>query len=121
MQNLINLTPHAISVYGPDGVIDIPPSGQLCRVRSSQEAIGLLAGIPVYEQSFDAVEGLPDPQEGHIFIVSSLVLRALAEMGESRGDVVAPGTGPQDGCVRDTSGRILGVTRFTTSPRTIKA
>ena len=112
MKNLINLTPHAVNVYGAEGVIDIPISGQLCRVKSSQEPDGLLAGIPVYRQTFESVEGLPEPQEGHIFIVSSLVLRALAEMGESRGDVVAPGTGPQDGCIRDTSGRILGVTRF---------
>lgn len=112
MKNLINLTPHAVSVYGPDGVIDIPASGQLCRVKNSQEAVGRLAGIPVYRQTFDAVEGLPEPQLGTIYIVSSLVLRALAEAGEPRGDVVAPGTGPQDGCVRDISGRILGVTRF---------
>jgi hypothetical protein len=55
-----------------------------------------------------AVEGLPAPQEGVVFIVSGMVLEALR--GSGRSDVFAPGTGPTDGAVRNDKGQILGVT-----------
>lgn len=109
---LINMTPHALNLYTTEGVVELPVSGQLARVRSSSVFVGEAGGMPVYENAFSDVEGLPEPQDGVIYVTSSLVLKALASAGISRPDVLAPGTGPNDGAVRDASGRIVGVTRL---------
>jgi hypothetical protein len=47
-----------------------------------------------------------------VFVVSLLVASALQSANVFRHDVVCPGTGPQDGAVRDEQGRILAVTRL---------
>ncbi|RME25645.1 MAG: hypothetical protein D6800_07370, partial [Candidatus Zixiibacteriota bacterium] len=52
------------------------------------------------------VEGLPDPQDGTVYLVSSMVLSAV----RGRRDVVAPDTGPT--AIRDETGRITAVTRL---------
>jgi hypothetical protein len=44
-----------------------------------------------------------------MYIVSGMVLSALYG---TRPDVLAPGTGPNDGAIRDASGRIVAVTRL---------
>lgn len=110
---LVNLTPHPLNLYTVgDGVVELPVSGTLARVRSTSVFVGEAGGMPVYETAFDAVEGLPEPSEGVLFITSSLVLRALTSAGIKRPDVLAPGTGPNDGPIRDQNGRIVGVTRL---------
>jgi hypothetical protein len=109
---LINMTPHALTLYTADGVVELPVSGQLARVRSSSVFVGEVGGMPVYENAFSEVEGLPEPQEGVHYVTSSLVLKALKTAGISRPDVLAPGTGPNDGPIRDQNGRIVGVTRL---------
>jgi hypothetical protein len=54
------------------------------------------------------VEGLPPPERDTILIVSALL--AVAVPG--RTDVFYPGTGPGDGAVRDSQGRVQAVTRL---------
>lgn len=113
MTTLINLTPHPITLRaatGEDTVI--PPSGTVARVSSTPGALETVAGIPVPVagvQTFGGVEGLPAPAEGTLYIVSALVLSALRG---SRPDVVGPGTGPNDGAVRNERGHIVAVTRL---------
>jgi len=132
---LINLTPHPITVVGEDGEVRtiIPPSGVVARVETGQTVVGQVCGIPVVRTVFGVVEGLPwqcsncrgnpnvcehvpdlqltgkclhqEPQK--VFIVSSMVAQAVA----FREDVVAPDTSPQS-AVRDEQGRIVGVKRF---------
>ena len=112
MENVefVNLTPHEITLVREDGeVVKIPPSGQVARVKVEQEEIKKVAGIPVVRTKFGGVEGLPEPENGKIFIVSSIVAQAAAKLG--RTDVVAPDTSPQ-GVIRDENGRIIGVKRF---------
>jgi hypothetical protein len=110
---LINLTPHAICLRSADGADTvIPPSGTVARVSSTPGALEAVAGIPVPvagAQTFGGVEGLPEPTPGTMFIVSALVLSALRG---SRPDVVGPGTGPNDGAVRNDRGHIIAVTRL---------
>jgi len=53
-----------------------------------------------------------DPEPGLVYIVSAMVGAALREAGVSRPDVLCPGTGPQDGAIRDPEGRIQAVTRL---------
>ncbi|HDO19364.1 MAG TPA: hypothetical protein ENG74_01420 [Thermoplasmatales archaeon] len=106
---LVNLTPHEVTVIKEDGEeVSIPPSGEVARVYPRQEIIGEINDIPVVQTVFEDIEGLPDPEECTVYIVSTLVLQAL--QGE-RDDVVAPDTGPES-AVRDKEGRIVAVKRF---------
>jgi len=108
---IVNLTPHEISVLLPDGTTrKIAPSGKVARVATTTQDAGSLEGIPVVRQTYGAVEGLPEPQEGTVYIVSALVLSAVKALG-GRTDVYAPDTGPQS-AVRDDQGRIVAVRRL---------
>jgi len=113
MNIIINLTPHAIVLRSGDGFdTAIPASGTIARVTSTPGAPAAVEGIPVPVFGRDAygeVTGLPAPAEGTFYIVSALVGSALAG---TRDDVLVPGTGPQDGAVRDEKGLIVAVTRL---------
>jgi len=111
---LVNLTPHPIGLSVDGVVTTIPTSGSVARVSTTPGAqCGILHGLPVFlPPTFGAVEGLPEAQEGTVFVVSMIVASGLQAAGLSRPDVVCPGTGPQDGAVRDEQGRILAVTRL---------
>lgn len=107
----VNLTPHPITLVRENGeTTTIPPSGVVARVAVKREKIGELNGFPVHRSIFGEVEGLPEPQDGVVYIVSFPVLQALQG---KRSDVVAPDTTPQ-GAVRDENGQIIGVRGFQT-------
>jgi hypothetical protein len=113
--NFVNLTPHEVVVFAADGsVLKIPPSGQVARVAARETQVGTINGIiPVFRTEYGEVEGLPEPKENTIYIVSLLVLQALRARGIQRNDVVAPNSGPgPNGAVRDEQGRIIGVRSF---------
>jgi len=103
---IINLTPHAVTIYR-DGqpVRTIEPSGTVARVTSISEHIGEVDGIPVYQHGFGAVENMPEPVSDTIYLVSMVVGQALA--GSGRTDIYGPDTSPA-GAVRDAEGRIIG-------------
>jgi len=105
---IINLTPHAITLRGKGGEMTIPPSGQVARVATRENIVGDLIGIPVIVREMGKVEGLPPERDGVVCLVSSMALEALRGIG--RRDVYAPDTGPT--AVRDDQGRIVAVTRF---------
>lgn len=96
MIKFVNCTPHALTVVGL-GVL--PASGMVARVATVREAQqGFLVQaspcefrIRLVRQAFGAVEGLPEPAEGTVYVVSGMVLSAL---NGRRPDVVAPDTGP---------------------------
>lgn len=123
---IINLTPHAITLRPQRGEdLVIPPSGTVCRLdqppprRLSDLALGQDPGderaIPVYGfAKFQEFIDLPAPAAETVFIVSLPVLMAVASTG-GRSDVLAPGTGPQDGAIRDDKGQIVAVTRLVSS------
>lgn len=121
MSKFVNLTPHALVLRTADGDITVPPSGQQARVATKSGAVSAREGIPVLvasPTSYGSVEGIPEPVEGTFYLVSALVLGRV-----SRPDVFAPGTGPQDGAVREPDtlpdgspnprkGQIIAVTRL---------
>jgi hypothetical protein len=112
---LINLTQHDIVVYDQSNneVLRVPPSGVVARVQSTEELVGYMNGIPLFRALYGEVQGLPEPQENTVYIVSQLVLQALKEKGIQRTDVMAPNTNPgPNGAVRDQQGRIVGVRSF---------
>jgi hypothetical protein len=70
--NLVNLTPHVITIYGPAGdyapageiiLASIPPSGTVARVATEREQVGSIdiggQAVPINRTVFGAAEGLP--------------------------------------------------------------
>lgn len=114
--NLVNLTPHPITIRTVDGSdVTVPPSGDVARVeveycgrRNLYGETG--ANVQAVRRRFGRVTGLPEPDGSRRFIVSSLVLEALARAGEDRQDVFAPDTGPS--AIRGDDGNIVAVTRL---------
>lgn len=111
----VNLTPHAINLYRPDGTVrTIPPDGRVARCAAVAMPIGCAPdGTPLMRRSYgDAgIQGggaFPDPQPGTIFIVSALVAAAMA----GRDDVASPGD-----LVRDADGNIIGCRDLTLAPQ----
>ena len=104
--NITNLTPHEISfVDSNDSVIQrIPSSGRVARCLVQRENIGSIGGMPLNKTVFGEVDGLPEPKEGHIYIVSSLVAQACPE----RDDLYIP-----DETIRDRDGKIIGCRALT--------
>lgn len=99
--NIKNLTPHTINFVSPEGypVMDIKPEGTVARVSAKTATVGEIDGIPVTKSVYGEVEGLPEPEEGTIYIVSALVAGRVPE----REDVFIPNES-----VRDEKGRIVG-------------
>ena len=97
---VMNLTPHTVNIVTESGeIIDYPASGVLARVSARTQVIGKLGNIPITRTVYGEVEGLPEPEEGTIYIVSSLVAQRVPE----RTDVFVPSES-----VRDDQGRIIG-------------
>jgi hypothetical protein len=113
---IVNLTPHAIVLRGEDGEDHrVPPSGRVARVSAKPGRVLRVDWLPVPVQAapvYGAVEDLPPPADGVVFLVSGLVLAQSA----GRADVFGPGTGPSDGAVRDEGGRVVAVTRLIAAP-----
>jgi hypothetical protein len=91
MSEVVNLTPHAVSLADADGnvIATFPPSGQVARVATTTEVVGELMGRPISRTTFGKPTGIPDPQEGVVFLVSTVVAKEAR-----RPDVVSPDTGP---------------------------
>lgn len=106
----VNCTPHALTVHG---LGTIPPSGIVPRcatVRTEAHATvrfaGAISGVRLIKQTLGEVQGLPEPKADTIYVVSAMVLSALAG---ARADVVAPDTGAD--AIRE-NGQIVAVRGF---------
>lgn len=100
--NFKNFTPHTITLN--DGTTFA--SEGLARVSSTFSSFDANG---VCEQQFGEVTGLPESENGTMFIVSAIVLTAAKSKG--RNDCVAPATGHPE-CVRDEKGFIVSVPGF---------
>ena len=104
---IVNLTPHEIIVRLLGGDRVFPPSGQVARCQPVSESVGEVDGIPVVRSAFGALEGLPEPRQGTIYLVSTPAAQKAAALG--RTDVVSPDTGPT--AIRE-NGQVKAVIRF---------
>ena len=91
----VNLTPHDVHIIGGP---TIPASGTVARLLVSTEKLGMIDGVPVVRTAYGPILDLPDPAEGTIFIVSSLVASR-----SKRHDLAVP-----NDFVRNDSGGIVG-------------
>jgi len=110
--NLINLTPHSLVFRNAAGEEWTIQSSGVARVSSTPGALTQVPGIPIPVAEatvYGAVEGLPPQSDGFGYVVSGLVLSALKG---TRSDVFGPGTGPNDGAIRNDKGHIVAVTRL---------
>lgn len=98
----VNLTPHQIDEQTTG--LSIPSTGT-ARIKMQSRVIDTVEGVPLYHSYYVGnLEGLPEPVEGVIYIVSALALNAIPA---DRTDVVAPGD-----AVRDETGRVIGCKGF---------
>ena len=103
--DLRNLTPHPVTLLNTDEVaVTIAPAGQIPRVeltRYEVDAISTRHGrIRMTETLLGSqVDGLPDPVDGVLLIVSRLAMEAVPE----RVDLVFP-----DDLIRDDTGAVIG-------------
>lgn len=110
-KRFINLTPHELAFWvRKDGeeetIIRIPKSDKVVRLDNYCEYAGDIMGIPVVRCTEGQPRNLPEPEEGTIFLVSSLVAKKVL-----RDDVLCPDTS-DDGAIRDGNGTILAVKRL---------
>lgn len=97
---LINLTPHAITVLDQNNnvMLTIPSSG-IARAEQTRERIGDIGGIPISKTGYGKVIDLPNPKAGVAYIVSVLTAQAAPD----RKDLYIV-----DDMVRDENGNIIG-------------
>ena len=118
---IINLTPHTVVVAADfnSSRVEFPSEG-IARVSSTATKVDTVNGIDIVATTYGEVEGLPEPQEGVVFLVSMLVGQVPAV--KARPDVLCPDTSPAaavrypNGYIvggKDMSGLIYAVTRFT--------
>jgi hypothetical protein len=110
MTNLINLTPHAISVRDGGNYIDLASQGTARIEEIEMGGTELPYGthpVAVCLTGLGLVIGLPEPAADTIYVVSMPVAQFV---GSSRPDVVSPDTGST--AIRDEQGRIVAVRRF---------
>lgn len=116
---VVNLTPHAIVYQRDDGSrVTYAPSGQVARVSTVQGA-PVKTALPFKVLNAPVrgpIEGLPimNYKCDKVYIVSGMVADALRTSGNLRPDVFSPGTGPQDGAIRE-NGQVVAVTCFIAS------
>ncbi len=120
---IINLTPHAITLeeryWTEDCGVDyidksnwpvaresFPASGDVARVDMESTLVKKVHGFEVHTLS-EVGHNLPTPQEGVMYLVSSMVLNAMKMYGRS--DLIAPDTNRAN---RNESGHIVSVPGF---------
>ena len=101
----INLTPHDITVFMPDNGYDktFAKSGTIARVAQETTVVRTVDGINISTATFGPVVGLPEREDGTLFIVSALVKSAAT----GRTDLVSPGV-----LVRSADGVVIGCRDF---------
>lgn len=105
---LVNLTPHTITLVDQNNqVLLTVESSAVARVSAQTTTVGTYSvngiEIPHTHTVYGEVEGLPAPTPGVVYIVSGMIVSALASQGIRRDDVVVPGLQ-----VRDEQGRVIG-------------
>lgn len=125
-KKVVNLTPHQINFIirynieigknelgipeyiREERIYCLPPSGTVARCKADRKEVDSIVAqdvdgwditVPITATKFGVVEGLPEPEEDTIYIVSNLVAQAVPH----REDVFFP-----DDIVRDEQGNIIG-------------
>lgn len=106
VRKILNYTPHVVTIYRGERVLYSYPSLGCARVVTKEEKSAHILGIPIKQITDRRVEGLPAPEEGTVYIVSSIVACCLECI---RNDLLVPDTYASSVKVDDV---IVGTTRF---------
>lgn len=105
---LVNLTTHEIVIFPARGTtaLTIPPSGIVARLSTRREQVNSITAdggflIPINRTVFGDISGLPESEEGTLYIASALLAQAVLTRG--RKDVVMV-----DDTIRNDAGQIVG-------------
>ena len=109
-EKIVNLTGNDITIVGNyrQVVAMYPRSSKSATIHFEREVIRQINGkIPLVKIPPEMIwiEGVPDPEPGVIYVVSSVIAQHL-----KRPDVVSPDTAP--GGVVKVNGRLIGVRGF---------
>lgn len=97
---LVNLTPHPVHLIRDDGTTTtIQPEPVPARVATTTREVGDIDGVPIVEERYEEVAGLPDPKPGVVYVVSRVVAAARPE----RRDLLVPAD-----LVRDDQDQVVG-------------
>ena len=80
MEKIVNLTPHDVVVL-QNGVQTSYPSQGVARVEEQLKLVGYFDGVAEFEATYGDITGLPEPQNGVIYIVSGQLKNAAKELG----------------------------------------
>ncbi len=107
---VVNLTPHDIVYQNSDGTRIIYPSADwVCRVKTTLKKVeSPIPGNTALNRNYESLEGFPYGDLDNIYIVSNPCLAFVPPNAK----VVAPATGPNEGCIRDSDGQVEAVTRW---------
>ena len=111
---VVNCMKHACTIILAGRKLTIEPSGPVAEVQTVETRIGeryLGEGphglqVPIISRTCTEVKGLPDPDPGTIYLVSSMVLAAVPD----RTDVFAPDSGAT--ATRNDKGHVVAVHRL---------
>ncbi len=99
---LVNLTPHPVNIRIGDIEVALPASAAPARLTGAVEDVGRVrfegVDVPLVQQRFTGIEGLPAAAAGVHLIVSQLVVDFVAD----RADLVTP-----TDLVRDDAGNVI--------------
>ncbi|AUM20261.1 hypothetical protein [Rhodococcus ruber] len=105
---LVNLTPHPITLLGVHRDVRLSPSGTVARLDYRTIVVtGYLRGVPVLTEEHPVVTGLPAHRAGTYLIVSRAVMAACPH----RHDLLSPGQ-----LVRDEDGAVCAARTLVTTP-----
>ena len=101
MIEIINLTPHEITIVAEGYNQTIKPSGKVIRLSETCIYLGNANGINVIKKEYGYADYIPPVVDGTLYIVSGLVASAM-----KRPDFLVPNT------IRDEDGKIIGCDSF---------
>ena len=104
MKTIVNLTPHSIAVLDASNevVLNLPSEGN-ARCKVEKTVIGSLNGFAVKKSVFGEIEGLHEPEDNTVYVVSAIT----AQAAKDRKDLYIV-----EDTVMDSSGRIIGCKSF---------
>jgi hypothetical protein len=111
VDRFVNLCENDITIIDQSGKrITLPATQNVARLTTPMPEYITIPGCPfpvVTDEVRGTISGLPDPEDGVVYITSYLVMQAAL-----RPDVWCPATGNHHGAVKDEKRRVVAVRAF---------
>jgi hypothetical protein len=103
---LVNLCgDHLVRLQREDGrILELEYVGVCARVNFTQKRVASIDGVPIYKNCIGKISGLPEPQEGVVYVTSRLLAAEARRL-----DVCCPNSAPWHVKARGGDGKPLMV------------